>query len=80
MAKLIESGDAVHGIDGGHAVQSVAFRVAEDEAHNLVVAGFGTYFVGNQGLLVHDNTYRAPTRAVIPGYVDGERLAVADRP
>ncbi len=75
MAKLIESGDAVHGIDGAHSVSQSQFHVAEDEAHNLVVAGFGTYFVGNQGLLVHDNTYRAPTRAVIPGYVDQERLA-----
>jgi len=38
-----------------------------DEAHNLVIAGHATYFVGEKGVLVHDNTYRAPTQALVPG-------------
>jgi hypothetical protein len=31
------------------------------------VADFNTYFVGESGVLVHDNTPRTPTRAVLPG-------------
>jgi hypothetical protein len=40
---------------------------AEKEAHNLVVGDFNTYFVGDHGFLVHDNTYRRPTTALLPG-------------
>jgi hypothetical protein len=32
------------------------------------VADFGTFFVGDAQLLVHDNTVRLPTRMVLPGY------------
>jgi hypothetical protein len=42
---------------------------AEINAHNLVVADFNTYFVGQAKILVHDNQPRSPTRAVVPGYV-----------
>jgi intein/homing endonuclease len=37
------------------------------EAHNLVVADFGTYFVGNERLLVHDNSPIRPIRLDLPG-------------
>jgi hypothetical protein len=37
------------------------------EAHNLVVEGFNTYFVGDTAALVHDNTYWQPTTTVTPG-------------
>jgi hypothetical protein len=37
------------------------------EAYNLVVDDFHTYFVGRLGLLVHDNNFRRPTTAVLPG-------------
>ena len=40
-----------------------------DETHNRIVDNSATYFVGEQGLLVHENTYRKPIRAVIPGYL-----------
>ena len=40
----------------------------EEEAYNLVVADFNTYFVGESGVLVHDNTPRRPTRATLPGW------------
>jgi hypothetical protein len=39
----------------------------EAEAYNLVVADVDTYFVGDHGFLVHDNTPRRPTQAVLPG-------------
>ena len=42
---------------------------ADAPAYNLVVDDFNTYFVGGQGLLVHDNNFRRPTRAIVPGLV-----------
>ena len=41
--------------------------------HNLIVADFHTYFVGEKGILVHDITYRNPTRAVVPGLLEDAR-------
>jgi hypothetical protein len=37
------------------------------ETHNLVVADFATYFVGQGQFLSHDNTVRRPTRMIVPG-------------
>jgi hypothetical protein len=37
------------------------------EAHNLMVADFGTYFVGADRVLVHDNSPIQPTRLDMPG-------------
>ena len=36
-------------------------------AFNLIVADFNSYFVGKHGILVHDNTPRAATAALLPG-------------
>ena len=36
-------------------------------AYNLIVADFDSYFVGDRGILVHDNTPRRPTAAILPG-------------
>ena len=69
MAKLIEPGDQLHGIAGGLIVEEVEFPKKEKEAYNLVVDDFATYFVGEAGILVHDNNYRKPTRAVVPGLI-----------
>jgi len=69
MAKFIEEGQELHGIEGGVLVHEVELLKRQEEAHNLVVADFATYFVGKMGVLVHDNTYRKPTRALVPGLV-----------
>jgi hypothetical protein len=54
----------------GGAIRIDAVEVMPKQpAHNLVVADFNTYFVGNQGVLVHDNEYRKPTRSIVPGLV-----------
>jgi hypothetical protein len=37
------------------------------EAHNLMVADFGTYFVGKDRILVHDNSPIPPVRLEMPG-------------
>ena len=36
-------------------------------AYNLIVADYNSYFVGDRGILVHDNTPRMPTAAILPG-------------
>jgi hypothetical protein len=69
MAKHVKEGDQLHGIGGIVNVNSIEPLPNKVEAHNLVVDDSNTYFVGNCGMLVHDNTYRKPTRAIVPGLV-----------
>ncbi len=71
MAKELKAGTPLHSFSGAVPVEKVE-TVAPDKAwydfsHNLVVADFGTYFVGESGLLVHDNTPEQPTDALVPG-------------
>ena len=67
MARLVEPGDRLHGIDGSLEVEEVAMPAHREEVYNLVVDEFANYFVGTAGMLVHDNTYRAATRCIVPG-------------
>lgn len=71
MAKQLKEGDLLHSLGGAIRIDAVE-PMPKQPAHNLVVADFNSYFVGNQGLLVHDNEYRKPTRSIVPG------LAAAD--
>jgi hypothetical protein len=66
MAKELKNGAILHGVAGSKSVASVK-PAAHEEAYNLVVADFSTYFVGESGVLVHDVTPRIPTRATSPG-------------
>jgi hypothetical protein len=75
MAKELTSGDLLHSLGGAVRIDNVE-TAPEAPAHNLIVDGFNTYFVGQQGLLVHDNEFRKPTRALVPGLSD-ETVAVA---
>lgn len=68
MAKKLKVGDVLDTVSGPAWVEDLGVQ-EETEAHNLVVGGYGTYFVGSSGLLVHDNTLRQPTRAITPGLV-----------
>jgi hypothetical protein len=56
-------------VDGTVRIENVT-PAGEDKAYNLVVDDFNTYFVGSSGLLVHDNEFRKPTRAIVPGLID----------
>ena len=69
MAKHLEPGHQLHGIHGILTVDATDTHVPMNVAHNLVVDDWATYLVGEKGALVHDNTYRAPTRALIPGLI-----------
>jgi hypothetical protein len=67
MAKELEAVDRLHTLEGAVPIASV-----EDgpdwEAHNLVIEGFGTYFVGKAGLLVRDNNLGEVVTTPLPGY------------
>jgi Pretoxin HINT domain len=66
MAKELDDNALVHGVNG--PVELKAIAEADDcESYNLIVADFNTYFVGKSGALVHDNTPRAQTTAIVPG-------------
>ncbi len=70
MAKHLEIGDQLHGIHGAPVVEKIAPIPGEQEAYNLVIDGFNTYFVSGSAVLVHDNTFRKPTTARVPGLID----------
>lgn len=67
MAKELQADDRLHTLEG-----SAPIALLEDgpdwEAHNLVIEGFGTYFVGKAGLLVRDNHLGEVPNTPIPGY------------
>ena len=71
LAKQLSTGQRLHGLSGGVVIRNVEKPSVQDEelskAYNLVVADFGTFFVGQEGILVHDNTDRRPTAAQVPG-------------
>jgi hypothetical protein len=49
----------------------------EAEAYNLIVAEFNSYFVGESGFLVHDNSPRRPTRTIVPGVIGKTGVDIA---
>jgi hypothetical protein len=66
MSKEIGDDAMLHGVAGPARVKATE-PAADAEAYNLVVADFNTYFVGESGLLVHDNTPRHSSRVAVPG-------------
>ena len=67
MAKELTPHNRVHTLSGGLRLDRVEKLSGPDVTVSLVVADFNTYFVGDEGILVHDNTPRQPTEAVVPG-------------
>lgn len=67
MARELQPGMLLHGLERDVTVDSVQeARIAD--VYNLVIADFGTYFVGQKPVLVHDNTLRTPTLVRVPGW------------
>jgi hypothetical protein len=77
MAKQLAEGELLHTLSGSVPIEVAAPLEGKFQAHNLVVDDFSTYFVGQAGLLVHDNEFRKPTRAVLPGYIAEEESLAA---
>jgi hypothetical protein len=67
MVKNLTTEMSLHGVGGSLPIASLASD-GRREAFNLVVADFNTYFVGEHGLLAHDNTLRTATTAPLPGF------------
>jgi hypothetical protein len=78
MAKFLRPELSLHTLDHGAGVQEVTLHGEEksEEAYNLVVDGFHTYFVGQSQLLVCDNSCPQPTLAVTPGLIREELRSV----
>lgn len=72
MARELHVGDRLHCLSGGATVTAIEAQPSAP-VYNLSVADYGTYFVGDIQALVHDNTPRLPTRAVLPGYMPAAR-------
>jgi intein/homing endonuclease len=72
MAKELDVGERIACL-GGSATVTALTEQPPEPAYNLIVADFGTYFVGDGRILVHDNTPRLPTTAAIPGYIADAR-------
>ena len=68
VAKHLQPGDHLDAVGGSVLVESV-----DDDASapvfNLVVNDFHTYYVGEQRLLVHDNSPLRAGAALVPGLV-----------
>ena len=66
MAKELKAGQLLHTPHGPLPIDTISEGGAES-CHNLIVADFGTYFVTDQQVLVHDNNLRQVTNATVPG-------------
>lgn len=71
LAKELEVGANLHTLSGGQLVETIEREEPDFSgngiSYNLIVADFNTYYVGEQGILVHDNTPRRPTSVLLPG-------------
>ena len=64
MAKELSEGDILSTLYGPVAVSSVN-EYENAQAFNLVVEGAANYYVGESGVLVHDNTPRVPAVGLV---------------
>jgi hypothetical protein len=69
MAKRLAEGNQLQTLHGGRTVDAISVSPPAERVFNLIVSDFNTYFVGENGIFVHDITFRKPTRAVVPGLV-----------
>jgi len=69
MAKELMAGQWLHTPGGSVQIESCQQQGAA-ACHNLVVADFNSFFVGEIQVLIHDNNLRQVTSAKVPGLVD----------
>jgi hypothetical protein len=67
MAKQLLPEQQLHTVHGGVCLSEMKRLEEYKDTHSLVVADFHTYFVGETGVLVHDNVYRESTSVLVPG-------------
>ena len=66
LAKHLKVGQLLHSLGGSVMIRAIEEAPAQ-EAHNLIVGDAGTYFVGENALLVHDNTPLQESYSLVPG-------------
>jgi len=66
MARNLQPGWRLHTPSGSREITHVG-EGPEFQAHNLLVADFQNFFVGQTKILVHDSSVRQPTSAIVPG-------------
>jgi hypothetical protein len=69
MAKELDASAMLRGVDGPVRLDAIDDAPSQ-EAFNLVIDDFHTYFVGAERLLVHDNSAPKPILGPVPGLVD----------
>lgn len=69
-ARELKPGMRIHGLDHFSIIASVVEEEKESPTFNLIVHEFHSYFVGNDGILSHDNTHIQPVSNLIPGMID----------
>jgi hypothetical protein len=77
-ARELAPGMRFHSIMGGEEITAVEDAEREEQAYNLIVADFHTYFAGEARVLSHDNTPRNPTNALVPGLMPDWSVAAED--
>ncbi|MDP6447146.1 MAG: polymorphic toxin-type HINT domain-containing protein, partial [Pirellulaceae bacterium] len=65
-ARDLKPGMNLYGADSMQTITDVG-EGQTTASHNLIVADFSSYFVGEQRILSHDNTVRRPTNNILPG-------------
>ncbi len=84
MTKQLKVGQILHTVSGGTPIESIEKLETDPSyagySYNLIVADFDTYFVGEKGIMVHDNLPRQPTSALIPGLPAEASPAVVRNP
>lgn len=66
MAKHLREGDVLSTLDGPTPLESIG-PATPQPAHNLIIESAANYYVGERGVLVHDNTPRRPAVGLVAG-------------
>ena len=63
----LAAGQRLHGVNNEPQIKEIR-EVFGLDGYDIVVEGFSTLFVGEQGVLVHDATLIRPTHTALPGF------------
>ncbi len=69
VTKHLEVGARLHTLYGSEMIDSLE-DLPPTEIYNLVISGFGTYFVGERAVLVHDDSPMPPSMVRVPGLIE----------
>ena len=79
MARELKAGDSIRTLDGRETVVAVDPEKVQP-VYNLDVAGGHTFFVGNRGTLVHDNSVPGTRDAIFDAVDEPQTVAATTEP